>query len=73
MMNPVQAMGVFHEANGSIPASVAVSDTIMIARPAMMDLFTVQHGPAEAVTGPAKRSRVRLKPVTGPAKAGLYS
>src|SRR5204862_5277516 len=32
-MNPVHAMGVFHDANGSIPASVAASETIMIARP----------------------------------------
>ena len=32
-MKPVQQIGVFHDANGSIPASVAASETIMIARP----------------------------------------
>src|SRR5438093_8880371 len=33
MMNPVHAIGVFHDQNGSIFASVAASDTTMIARP----------------------------------------
>ena len=33
MMNPVHAIGVFHDQNGSICASVAASETIMIARP----------------------------------------
>jgi hypothetical protein len=33
-MNPVQAIGVFHDAKGSIPANVAPWLTIMIRRPA---------------------------------------
>ncbi len=33
MMKPVQAIGVFHDQNGSICSSVIVSETIMIARP----------------------------------------
>src|SRR5436190_4231576 len=32
-MKPVQQIGVFHDQNGSTCASVAVSDTIMIATP----------------------------------------
>jgi hypothetical protein len=32
-MKPVQQIGVFHDQNGSIRASVAASDTIVIARP----------------------------------------
>ena len=41
-MKPVQAMGVFHDQNGSIFASVAVSDTIISARP-NPKLFTTRH------------------------------
>ena len=33
MMNPVHAIGVFHDQNGSIRSSVIVSETIMIAAP----------------------------------------
>src|SRR5216683_592706 len=33
MMKPVQAIGVFHDQNGSICSSVIVSETIMIAAP----------------------------------------
>ena len=32
-MNPVHAIGVFHDQNGSTWSSVAVSETTMIARP----------------------------------------
>jgi hypothetical protein len=32
-MKPVQAIGVFHDANGSIRANVAAWLTIMMARP----------------------------------------
>jgi len=33
MMNPVHAIGVFHDQKGSMRRSVAVSDTTMIATP----------------------------------------
>ena len=33
-MKPVQAIGVFHDQNGSMPASVAASEPIITARPA---------------------------------------
>jgi len=33
MMNPVHAIGVFHDQNGSMWSSVAVSETTMIAKP----------------------------------------
>src|SRR5207247_11092176 len=42
MMKPVHAMGVFHDANGSMPATVAAADTIMIASPRKMYLFTTE-------------------------------
>src|SRR3989442_5862559 len=43
MMNPVHAIGVFHDQNGSTCASVAASDTIMIARPTLLpSLFTAE-------------------------------
>src|SRR6476620_12739470 len=37
-MKPVHAMGVFHDQNGSIRASVAASETTMISRPAAADV-----------------------------------
>jgi len=40
MMNPVQQMGVFQVANGSMPASVAASETRMIASPISMQYFS---------------------------------
>src|SRR5262245_48912496 len=37
-MKPVQAIGVFHDQNGSIRASVASSETTMIRSPMPVDL-----------------------------------
>jgi hypothetical protein len=39
-MKPVQAIGVFQEANGSMPASVAASEPTIRASPASADAFT---------------------------------
>jgi hypothetical protein len=36
MMKPVQQIGVFHDVNGSTPASVAACGTAMIAKPRIM-------------------------------------
>src|ERR1051325_331022 len=41
-MKPVQQIGVFQDANGSRPASVAPSDTIMIARPISDDGLKIE-------------------------------
>ena len=39
-MNPVQAIGVFHDQNGSMRASVAPSDTTISASPIQAVRFT---------------------------------
>ena len=39
-MKPVQQMGVFHDANGSMPANVAVCEMRMMASPVSPYLST---------------------------------
>src|SRR5437762_13365458 len=44
-MKPVQQIGVFHDQNGSMRASVAASETIMIAAPEKICATEDDEGP----------------------------